>query len=37
VNAGAITWRSLVLLAMPYRLSADYSHAVLPVVDGSFC
>ena len=33
VNAGAIAWRYLVLLVVPYRLSADYSYAALPVYD----
>ena len=30
-NAGAITWRYLSLLVVPYKLSADYSFAALPV------
>jgi tetratricopeptide (TPR) repeat protein len=30
-NAGAIAWRYLGLLVVPYKLSADYSFAALPV------
>lgn len=36
VNAGAIAWRYLALLVMPYRLSADYSHAALALADTFF-
>ena len=36
VNAGVIAGRYLVLLVMPYRLSADYSHAALPIWEEFF-
>ena len=36
VNAGEIALRYLWLLVLPYRLSADYSHAALPVSDEIF-
>lgn len=36
INAAAIALRYLALLVMPYRLSADYSHAAIPVANTFF-